>query len=99
MTDASLTSRDGGAAGESAPASRWRAGRGLEAAFVTAYGLPTRCCACPARRAHNICPGKPTATVVFWDQNVSDINDLLLRKRSYATCRCCMNLPLQVRAM
>jgi hypothetical protein len=32
------------------------AGRGLEAAFVTAYGSPTRCCACPARRAHNICP-------------------------------------------
>src|SRR5215211_3689779 len=26
MADASLTSRDGGAAGESAPASRWRAG-------------------------------------------------------------------------
>ena len=65
MTDASLASRDGGAAGESAPASRWRAERGLEAALVTAYGSPTQCCACLARRAHNLCAGKPTATLVF----------------------------------
>jgi hypothetical protein len=39
------------------------------------------------------------AALVLLDQNVSNIDDLLLRKRSYATRRCCMNLPLQVRAM
>lgn len=35
----------------------------------------------------------------FWDQDVLNIDDALLRTRSYATCRCCVNLPLQVRGM
>lgn len=63
------------------------------------YGSPTHCRVCPARRAHNMCPGNCSSACSSGNQNVSNIDDLLLRKRSYATCRCCMNLPLQVRAM
>jgi hypothetical protein len=63
------------------------------------YGSPTHCRACPTRRAHNICPRNCSSAGSSGNQNISNIDDLLLRKRSYATCRCCMNLFLQVRAM
>jgi hypothetical protein len=42
---------------------------------------------------------KTAAALVLLGSERFEHYDLLLRKRSYATCRCCMNLPLQVRAL
>jgi hypothetical protein len=73
-------------------------GRGLEAAFVTPMArLPDAVLVLLgvlttfARKAYS--------SAGHLRSNVSNIHDSLLRRRSYATCRCCMNLPLQVRGM
>jgi hypothetical protein len=74
------------------------AGRGLEAAFVTPMArLPDAVLVLLG--VLTTFARKACSSAGHLRSNVSSIYDSLLRRRSYATCRCCMNLSLQVCGM